>query len=400
MAKFAFINIPFHAHINPTLPVVQELVNQGHDVVYYLTEKYKGAVEATGAKFYGYESEMERNTSRFQEHSQSLMVPILMIGESLSVIPQILESVRAEQPDCLIYSDPLCFSGRFIAQILGLAEVASRVTFIGDSRTKRFFQTHQIAPEEIKLFRDYSEQLCARYPIASFTIADIFMHKAPLNIVFLPRSFQINGDTYGEGYCFVGPSIGPRARVADFPFEKLGKDPIIYITLGTVYNDNAPFFRTCFAAFADLPVQVVIGAGGRSVESLHLGPQPANFLVRDYVPQVDVMKRASLLIGTGSSTTLAEAMFCGLPIITIPQSISQEGAAKRVAELGLGLLLEKEAVTVTSLRDAAMQLLRDPAYRQRALQMQKDALNAGGAHAAAEALRDFVCLKVESHSTS
>jgi MGT family glycosyltransferase len=389
MTKFAFINIPFHAHINPTLPVVQELVARGHEVVYYLTDKYKSVIEATGAKFYGYESQIEHATSKFQEHSQSLAVPILMIGESLSVIPQILESIRNERPDCLIYSDPLCFSGRFIAQILGLPEVTSRVTFIGDSRTRDFFKTHQIDPEEMKLFRSYVDQLCSQYPIQPFTIASIFMHTAPLNIVFMSRSFQVNGDSYGSGYQFVGPSIGPRAQVADFPFEQLGNDPIIYITLGTVYNDNASFFRTCFAAFADLPVQVVIGAGGRSVASLDLGPIPANFLMRDYVPQVEVMKYASLLIGTGSSTTLMEAISCGLPIITIPQSISQEGAARRVAELGLGLKIEKEAVTADTLREAALRLLQDPEYRTRVHQMQNDAQNAGGFRAAADVLQDF-----------
>lgn len=388
MAKFAFINIPFHAHINPTLPVVQELVARGHEVVYYLTDKYKQAVEATGAKFYGYQSQIEQNSAQFQEHSQSLTVPIMMVGESLAVIPQILESVRMERPDCLVYSDPLCFSGRFIAQMLGIPEVTSRVTFIGDDRTRHFFQTHEIRPEEINLFRSYVEQLCTRYPIQPFTMANIFMHKAALNIVFMPRSFQVNGASYGKEYLFVGPSIGPRAQIVDFPFERLGNWPIIYITLGTVYNNNAQFFKTCFAAFENLPVQVVV-ATGRSVEDLALEPIPENFVVRSYVPQLEVMKRAALFIGSGSVTTLMEALSCGLPMITIPQAVAQEGTARRVAELELGLTLEKEAITAEVLRSVATRLLHDPACRLRVQQMQDEAQHAGGFRAAADALQCY-----------
>ena len=60
MAKYVVINIPAYGHVNPTLAVVQELVRRGDKVVYYLTEEFRAAVEATGATFRPYQSFMSR----------------------------------------------------------------------------------------------------------------------------------------------------------------------------------------------------------------------------------------------------------------------------------------------------------------------------------------------------
>ena len=388
MAKFAFFNVPLHAHINPTLPVAQALVAQGHEVVYYLTEKYRSAIEATGAKFFGYQSQIEQASSDFQAHSHSLTVPILMVGESNAVIPQILESVRAEQPDCIVY-DPFCFSGRFIAQMLAIPAVISRVTFVAHEQTRRFFQNTVLPAEDASLFQASMEQLCTRYAIQPFDVASIFLHNEALNIVFIPRSFQIDGASFGEEYRFVGPSVGARCEPSDFPFDQLGEQPVIYITLGTVYNNSPDFFKACFAAFADQPRQVVV-ATGRPAEQMNLGPIPANFLVHTYVPQLEVMEHAAVFVGSGSMTSTMEAITRGVPMVHIPQAVAQEGIARRVAGLGLGITLDKETLTVESLRNAVVRILNDSTYKMRVQQMQEDARVAGGFQAAAQALQEYI----------
>jgi MGT family glycosyltransferase len=390
MTRFVFINPPLHAHINPNLPIVQELVARGEEVVYYLTEKYRPAIEATGATFRSYESKLEQTGYNLQHLSQSITLPILMIDESLFVMPQILESVRAERPDCIVY-DPMCFSGRFIAEVLQLPAVMTRPTFVPHEQTRRFFQTSAIDPRDAQLFQSLLEQLCARYPIRSFELKDIFLHKAALNIVTMPRSFQPDGASFGSDCLFVGPSIGPRCEAADFPFDQLGQQPIIYVTLGTVYNKDPDFFKACFAAFADQPMQVVV-ATGRPVEEMDLGPIPGNFIVHRYVPQLEILEHAAISINHGSITTVMEAVSRGVPMVVIPHAIGQEGSARRVPDLGLGILLRKEDATAEALRDAVTRILHDPTFYTRAQAMREEAEAAGGFMAAADALQRFVRL--------
>ena len=49
---FPFICLPAAGHVNPTLPVVAELVRRGHRVTYATSAKYAGAVESAGAVFF------------------------------------------------------------------------------------------------------------------------------------------------------------------------------------------------------------------------------------------------------------------------------------------------------------------------------------------------------------
>jgi MGT family glycosyltransferase len=74
-----------------------------------------------------------------------------------------------------------------------------------------------------------------------------------------------------------------------FPFEQLENQSVIYISHGTVYNDRPQFFNLCFAAFADTPWKVVVSIG-RNVDQEKLDPIPSNFIVRRYVPQLEVLK--------------------------------------------------------------------------------------------------------------
>src|SRR5206468_12114593 len=54
MSKIVFIEMPASGHVNPTLPVVQELVRRGEHVTYYATEEFRSQIEQTGATFQPY----------------------------------------------------------------------------------------------------------------------------------------------------------------------------------------------------------------------------------------------------------------------------------------------------------------------------------------------------------
>ena len=53
MSKIVFFCIPAHGHTNPTLGVVKELVNRGHEVWYYSYDTFKEKIEKAGAKTAG-----------------------------------------------------------------------------------------------------------------------------------------------------------------------------------------------------------------------------------------------------------------------------------------------------------------------------------------------------------
>jgi UDP:flavonoid glycosyltransferase YjiC (YdhE family) len=51
VSKILVFSVPAHGHVNPTLPVVRELVSRGEQVAYYLTGEFEPQIRHIGAEF-------------------------------------------------------------------------------------------------------------------------------------------------------------------------------------------------------------------------------------------------------------------------------------------------------------------------------------------------------------
>ena len=157
--------------------------------------------------------------------------------------------------------------------------------------------------------------------------------------LFAP-DFQPSADTFGDRYLFVGPSIPSHQPPREFPFDQLDPSrPLLFISLGTIFNNQPEFFKTCFEAFGDSSYQVVLSAGTQ-VDRNALGARPTNVLVASYVPQLEILARASCFITHAGMNSTMEALYYGVPMVAIPQMVEQAMTARRIAELVLGLHLD------------------------------------------------------------
>jgi len=406
MARYIFFNFPAYGHVNPTLAIIEELIARGEEVVYYLPERFRRTIEAMGATFHPYQSmlftrergQSEPPVSPANGDQRIAMLPVMMIQESLKVIPQLLESVRAEQADCLIY-DSMFLWGRIVARTLHIPAVALRPSYAANQQSNVFgsyAQRFQLSPGRMEILNNTLAQLSARYDVPPFDISSILMHTEPLKIVFLPRAFQPGGETFDERYLFVGPSFQPhRDAHDDFPVEQLGTQPLLYISLGTVFNNQIDFYRTCFTAFDDTEWQVVLSMGP-DIDRAALPTIPGNFIVAPRVPQLDVLSRANLFISHGGMNSVMESLSYGVPLVVIPQISEQAVTAQRVQELGLGIALDREMVTAERLREAVAQVVRDPSFRTHAQAMQQAIHEAGGYQRATNAIMQFVHTHVQA----
>ncbi|HEX6554388.1 MAG TPA: macrolide family glycosyltransferase [Ktedonobacteraceae bacterium] len=400
MAKYIFFNFPADGHVNPTLAIVAELVARGEEVIYYLPERFRQTIEATGTTFRPYQSTLftRQHEQSAPPVSQALgdqriaMLLVIMIQESLQVIPQLLESVRAEQADCLVY-DSMFLWGRIVAQTLHLPAIALHPSYAANQQSNVFgsaAQRFQLSPERMAILNSTLAQLSALYGVPPCDMRSILMHTEPLIIVFLPRAFQPGGETFDERYLFVGPSFQPhRDERLDFPFEQLGIQPLLYIALGTVFNHQANFYRTCFTAFGGTAWRVMLSVGPY-IERTALPAIPGNFIVAPRMPQLEVLSRANLFISHGGMNSVMESLSYGVPLVVIPQISEQAVTAQRVQELGLGIALDREMATAERLREAVAQIAHDPSFRTRTRVMQQAIRVAGGWKLATDAIMQFV----------
>ncbi|GCE14680.1 macrolide family glycosyltransferase [Tengunoibacter tsumagoiensis] len=396
MPKYVFLNVPAHGHVNPTLAVAQELVNRGQEVSYYLTEDFRAPIEATGAVFQPYTSSMPamRPPTNWNLNDPAVMqnmMPLRMIEESKVMIPQLLDRIRAEQPDYILY-DMMCLWGKLLAQILHVPAIALRPSYAMNAQfnlvsimRSQQSQAGGPPPEIFKKLDATLAQICETYHIPTLNVMDMFAQPEPLNIVFIPRSFQPFAESFDERFVFVGPALQPRLHDNNFPLERLHGKTTLYISLGTVFNSQTQFFNQCFAAFKDSPYQVVM-AYGKNIDPSELDAIPENFLVAPHIPQLDVLAHSSVFISHCGMNSTMESLYYGVPLIGIPQMPEQAMNAKRVQELGLGIALNAASVTAEVLRASVEKILADPTYRQQTLAMQETVRTAGGAQKAVDAL--------------
>jgi MGT family glycosyltransferase len=123
----------------------------------------------------------------------------------------------------------------------------------------------------------------------------------------------------------------------------------VYVSLGTLFNADASFYRCCFEALGELDLQVILSVGS-NVALASLGRAPVNFHVHSHVPQLDVLRRASVFVTHGGMNSVTESLWYAVPMVVIPQMSEQAMVGRRVEQLGAGVYLSKSEVTAETLR--------------------------------------------------
>jgi MGT family glycosyltransferase len=219
-------------------------------------------------------------------------------------------------------------------------------------------------------------------------MAEVMFGRSKLNIVYTSRHFQPCAETFDNGFRFVGPSIAARTEAITFPWERVTHPVVIYVSMGTLFNTDPAFYRRCFEAFGDEDMQIIMSTG-ENVTRESLGTGAANFIVQSYVPQLEVLQRASVFVTHGGMNSVSESLAHGVPIVVIPQMSEQEFVGRRVEGLGAALFLPKSEVTAESLRAAVRRVLEEDSFRKQAALVRESFESAGGVSRAADDILSF-----------
>nr|BBH91609.1 glycosyl transferase [Thermosporothrix sp. COM3] len=402
MSRYLFFPFPLYSHMLPTLAVMEELLAHGEEVTCFLPEHFRQIIEATGARFRAYhfdlveQEELQAIGPADGDKSIALFLS-RMFRKSPEVIPPLLESIREEQGDCIV-AECMFLWPRIAARILHLPTIGLCPTYAipgaesGDRTHEQFkaklYQQFKKQATEHSPLEDGLALLSRTYGLSIPELRSLQGTAEPLTIVFQPRAFRPDGDTFDERFLFVGPSFQrKRYSSTSFPLEQLNQHPLVYISLGTNFNNQLDFYRQCFLAFSGTEWQVVLSYGTRLDPAL-LPPSPSNFLLAPQVPQLEVLPRADVFISHGGMNSVMESLYYGVPLVVIPQT-RQEEAAHRVRELELGIVLDKETLTADRLREATTRAAHDPDIHARASTMRQAIQEAGGPKRAAEAIIQF-----------
>ena len=176
------------------------------------------------------------------------------------------------------------------------------------------------------------------------------------------------------------------AMEADFPWERLTGEPLIYASMGTLMNGLPDVFRTITAATAKRKGFQLVLSVGDHVDPEQIGPTPSNTILVKRAPQLELLKRASVCITHAGLNTALEALAQGVPQVAIPVTSDQPGVAARIAEKRTGLFVPLKELTASRLSLLLGQVLNDSTYRDNARYFQKVIAETNGLSKAADLL--------------
>jgi UDP:flavonoid glycosyltransferase YjiC (YdhE family) len=313
--------VPVPGHVNPTLPVVRELVRRAHRVRYFTSDRLAGAVAGAGAEVVSYGPAVGPEVMRPPRSFSALARATVALGEA--VLPGVLDALRSDEPDLVLY-DSMCTWGHEAVQhrraLCLTATVALHPSFVDD------------APEE-------------------------FMHRGRhRTVVFTSRAFQPRPELFDGDVSWIGY---PPARPAA-PAPRT----YVYAALGTLFNERPEVFRAIAEA---IDGEVVMAVGGTDLDAI--GPLPHRVRAVPWIEdQCAVLRRARLFVSHGGMNSVSEALVAGTPLLVLPQTAEQRVNARRVAELGAGRVVFDEHPTPQAIRaEAEAVLASDAASRAAAL---------------------------------
>jgi zeaxanthin glucosyltransferase len=406
MRHFGLVCPPASGHMHPMLALGREIVRRGHRATVVAHPDVQQKVEFAGLEFHpvgateippGTLNELLSRLSGLTGSEALVQIVEMGIPMTAAYVRELPDVIRGRGFDAMLIDEIASPAGAVAYSLgtpfvtvcgalptirdLGIPPCGSNLTYRAGwaGRLRNLVAGVQVA---WPVRRPVMKSLRAVKPLgARIAWRPWKWHSRLATITQLPEEFDFPHRPQNT-FHYAGPFIDPGLRIpSEFPFEKLDGRPMIFASLGTLAG-SPEWFRCIAAACAQIDAQLVLALGGG--DPAQLGELPGSPIVVPYAPQLELLKRATLMISHAGLNSVLEALACGVPLVAIPLTSDQPGVAARLEWHGAGERILPEQLSVERLRAAVQRVLTEPSYREQARRLQRAIQSSGGARRAAD----------------
>lgn len=393
MARIGFITLYATGHLNPSIVLAQAVKQRGHEVIFFNIPDVSEAITSAGLSFVPFgEAEypigaLKPTMKKIAELSGSAAFAYyvermaLFFSTSFRDLPEL---ILREKIDLLIV-DQVHYGGGTIAEYLGIPFISLANALLVNREDvippPVMLWPFEASPEGIARNRKGWARVDQAYamllPIVNGQrlawglseyhnlLEDSFSPLA--QICQQPAIFEFPRPKAPATLHFVGHLQGKNlSHEVPFPWHWLDGRPLIYASCGTLQNRLEHVFRAIIEACSPLDAQIVIALGKEALSPEMFGEVPANILLMDYTPQIDLLRRANLCILHAGLNTTLDCLENGVPMVAIPIASEQPGIAMRIAHLGAGTVVPLAEVSAARISAAVHKVLNEATYLQAA----------------------------------
>jgi UDP:flavonoid glycosyltransferase YjiC (YdhE family) len=359
---------PAYGHFHPMGPLARALADAGHEVAFATAGDFCERVERCGFRAFPAGLKMpERGEVMRRVLGEMMKVPpadrpklgfprIFAQHGAPAMLPDLRGVLDAYRPQLLIHDT---------SELAGpIAATAAGIPYVNHS-------FGHLLPDDIAaLAAEWVAPLWRQIGREAPPLAGLYRH---LYLDICPPSLQFPAIAGVAARQTLRPvafdaEVGERLPAW---LDAMPAAPTVYVTLGTVFNEAQPLFRTILEGLRDEPINVIVTVG-KAGDPAALGPQPANVHVERYLPQTQLFSRCDAIVSHGGSGTMLSALSAGLPLLSIPQGADQFRNAERCRSAGVGMALWPQEVSAAAVRRDVRALLDEPGFRETARRLRQE----------------------------
>lgn len=390
MAHIAILIDSFVGHFFPTLGLSRALTERGHRVQYLGVPDVAPIVREQGCDFtpiledalpagaserlrqdVGFDPEGEK----FIAAAQQRYFGPLVNGQGLD------RAMRSSRPDAVLMLSFLGLEALAVHYRYALP-VVLLTPFIRDRSRQQYYRS--LVARLLNLSSGVSELVemvtaSGRRLQSLNALADILLEWPELALYSKAFAELPGHDLSGIEYIGVGRETSRHESA--FPWEEIDPaKPIVYCSLGSRPGDygdvSTQFFAKFIQAMADRPEWQVILSGGTDHHSLWsaFSSPPPNVMLRSWTPQVELIRRAAVVVTHAGMGAVNECILAGVPMVAFPMARDQHENAARIVHHGLGVSGDAATVTAPALSALLAQVMGDDGFQQRIALMRQRTL--------------------------
>ncbi len=387
-AHIAMIGAPMVSHVLPGLDVIRELVARGHRVTYANSDHAAELIATTGAEFVRLTTTLPVADNNWPQ--DPIAASSLFLDDAMAMLPQ-LRAVYDDDPADLYLYDVGAYAARALAEAQGRDVVQLSPTFVGWEGAQEEFAAAFAGLPGADVYRARFAAWLAECGAVT-TDVDAFSGRPRRALAMIPRAMQPHADRVDdEAVTFVGPCFADRLREQQGAWTRpAGAEKVLLVSLGSAFTRQPEFYRSCVAAFGELPGWQVVLQIGKHTDPAELGDVPSNIEVRSWVPQLGILEQADAFVTHAGMGGSGEGLYAGVPMIAVPQGAEQFLNADRLVELGVARRIDTADATAEALRTALEELTTDERVAARSAELRAEARAEGGASRAADIIEQRI----------
>jgi len=420
MARLGAFCFPGTGHLNPLTALARRLQQRGHTVIIFGIADVESRVRAAGIDFcligqsdypLGTLQKLDQQLGEMTGTAVLRFTMQRVCNTARMVLRDGLEAVRSANLDAMLVDETDMANN--IAEYLGLPFVSLALIppLVNDNRYPPFYFGWSGSQRWwSRLRNEIAIRVLTRVARPIFDAVNEYrvawgmqVGRVPgeglsklAQITQLPRALEFEVDPPPPNLYYTGPFVDPAQRTpVDFPWDRLDGRPLIFASLGTLQNQSREKFLIIAEACAGMNVQLVMSLGG-GLDRCELEAPPGNPIVVNYAPQLELIKRATLVITHAGLNTVLESLSEGVPLVCIPLGNDQPGVAARVKAHGAGVVVQPRRANAKRLRSAVRAVLDNDSYRIAARKIQSAIAEFDSLDRAADIVEDALKIRIRA----